>query len=324
MGVVGTGKLGRQHVRILKELDLVDEVVCYDVSAEKCRDVAQEFGAQASGDLEHLLAAVEAVSVVIPTVDHARVALKAIAEGKDVFIEKPLAATVAEGREVVERAERAGKIVQVGHVERFNPTLQSSLSMIESASFIEIERLSPPTLRGTDVSVVMDLMIHDLDILLLLTGRWPLEIRAKGARVFSAGPDIVNARLEYPDGCVANVTASRISLEPSRKIRIFSSRQYLSIDLLAGRVKHCTMREAFRDRVGEMRKSSGREKLDMDLLLSVNQYTFPKEEPLRHELTTFCRAVSERTPPPVSAREGLEALRLAAAIQERMDLESIP
>ncbi len=324
IGVIGTGRLGREHVRILSEIPDVDFVGCYDVDADRCNGVAAQFGAEPFRSLDALLRAVEAVSVVVPTVRHAEVSLAAMEMGRDVFLEKPLAASTAEAGRLVAEANEADLILQVGHVERFNAVIQRSLEMVTSPSFIEIERLSPFSLRGTDVSVVMDLMIHDLDLLLLMVGEWPCEIRAKGAGVLTPEPDIVNTRLEFPGGCVADLTASRVSAEASRKIRVFSHNHYLSIDLLEARVKHYCKGEKFKEAVAMLRNSPGTSgTLTIDRFLDVDEFTIEGEEPLRVELSSFCRSVLTRTRPPVTGEDGLRVLRLAEEILEKIKMDSL-
>ncbi|HKW15520.1 MAG TPA: Gfo/Idh/MocA family oxidoreductase [Candidatus Krumholzibacteria bacterium] len=317
VGVVGTGRLGRAHVRVLRSLPGVDFVGCYDADAARAREAAAEFGATAFDSLDALFSAVNAVSVVTTTSAHAEVALTALDRGLDVFVEKPLTASVADGERVVTRARERGRLLQVGHIERFNSAVQAALPSIGRPLFVEVHRLAPFNLRGADVSVVMDLMIHDLDLLRLLVGAEPVDVRASGAALLTHAPDIVNARLEYADGCVANVTASRVTASPMRKVRVFSDRGYFSIDLLAGSATHYRKADGFADRIADV-KRGGATSVAMTDIISVQQIRGDGAEPLVKELGAFCQSVADRTPPPVSGEDGLDAVRLAALILERV------
>ena len=236
VGVIGTGKLGKEHVRVLKRIPEVEHVACFDIETARSRSVAAEHGAESFDNIDTLMKAVDAVSVVVPTSHHASVSLEALDRGKNLFLEKPIAGSIGEAEQIISAAKKYGRILQIGHIERFNPVLREAAGHVDKPSFIEIHRLAPFNVRGIDVSVIMDLMIHDLDLLSMFTGSDPTEIRAKGAAILTGGPDIVNARVEYASGCVANLTASRVSLEPMRKVRVFSGSGYVSIDLLKRRL----------------------------------------------------------------------------------------
>ncbi len=303
---------------MLRSLEGVDFVGCCDVDAGRARAVADEFGAEAFSSLEALLASVDAVSIVTSTSAHADVALKAIEAGCDLFIEKPITARVDDGEKVVRAARAAGRILQVGHIERFNGALEAVLPGIGRPMFVEVHRLAPFTPRGTDVSVVMDLMIHDLDLLGLLVGGWPVDIRAKGAALLTKEPDIVNARLEYEDGCVANVTASRVTAQPMRKVRVFSTTGYYSIDLLGASVTHYRKSGKFDARMADLQSGSTASPPVLADFVTVEQFRGDGQEPLAKELGAFRRAVAERSEPPVTGEDGLRALRLAAEIVERV------
>ena len=316
IGVIGTGRLGRIHVRVFGRIPEVDLVGCYDVVEERARQTALDFGARAFQDLGALLDAVDAVSVVVPTVHHEEVALKALSAGKHVFLEKPMAASVGEAERILEAARGRGRVLQIGHVERFNEAISKCRPYIESPSFIEIHRLAPFSFRGIDVSVIMDLMIHDLDLLIYFLGKLPVDIRAKGAGVLTTAPDIVNARLEYDDGCVANITASRVSIEPMRKVRIFSTSRYLSIDLSEGKIKHVQKSESYDRGVAMLREKKGKlEGITLQDFLTVEETIIEGEEPLYNELRSFCLSVLGGTTPVVTGEDGLKALKLAAEIQ---------
>jgi len=325
VGVIGTGRLGRQHVRVFGRIPEVELVGCYDIVHEKSQRVAREFGAEAFASVDELLAATDSVSIVVPTVRHAEVSLVALEAGKHVFLEKPVAASVVEAERIVEAAARAGRVLQIGHVERFNEAIKACRPYVDSPSFIEIHRLAPFTPRGIDVSVIMDLMIHDIDLLIYFLGKLPVDVRAKGAGVLTSAPDIVNARLEYDDGCVANLTASRVSLETMRKVRIFSRSRYLSIDLHQGKIKHVRKKDSF-DRGVEMLRLN-REKLDdvtLQDFLEIEETIVEGEEPLFSELRSFCRSVLDGTEPAVTGEDGLRALRLAVDIQRIVEKTQRP
>ncbi|HEU4929952.1 MAG TPA: Gfo/Idh/MocA family oxidoreductase [Candidatus Krumholzibacteria bacterium] len=315
VGVAGTGRLGRAHVRVLRSLPAVEYLACYDVDCARARDVAAEFGATAFDSLPAMFDAVDAVVVVTTTSSHAAVTLAAIDAGKDVFVEKPITSTLRDGEAVVGAARNAGRILQVGHIERFNGAIQAVLPRIEAPLFIEVHRLAPFTIRGADVSVVMDLMIHDLDLLGLLVGARPAEVRAKGAAIITEEPDIVNARLEYDGGCVANVTASRVTAAPMRKVRVFSEAGYFSIDLLAGVATHYRKGPQLAQQLAALRSGAAVGLADM---VRVEQLRGDGVEPLYKEMEAFCGALDTRSTPPVTGEDGLEALRLATTILERV------
>jgi predicted dehydrogenase len=300
---------------VLCGLDEVEFVGCHDQVAERAQSAANEFGATAYADRKTLIADVDAVDIVVPTSCHGRYALMALEMGKDVFVEKPLAADVEEAQEIVGQAKRHGRIVQVGHSERFNGALEKVRDRIENPTFIEIHRLAPFSIRGTDVSVVGDLMIHDLDLLYHLLGEAPVEIRAKGAGVLTNAPDIVNARLEYAGGCVANVTASRVSVEPMRKLRVFSPNRYISIDLGKGQATEYRKADGFEEGIEKLRaQTDGCERLRLSDFLQFETFSADDVEPLKKELQAFCRSVAGREAPPVTGEDGLNAVRLAAEI----------
>jgi predicted dehydrogenase len=315
VGVIGTGRLGREHVRVLSGIAGVDAVGCYDRVPERALAAARDFGARAFAAAESLISESDAVCIVVPTTEHARFATAVLDAERDVFVEKPLADSVDAAEGIAAHARAKGRVVQVGHVERFNGALEKVRDRIDSPTFIEIHRLAPFSVRGTDVSVVGDLMIHDLDLLFFLLGREPAEVWAKGAGVLTEGPDIVNVRLEYPDGCVANVTASRVSVEPLRKVRIFSQSRYLSIDLLRGIATEYRKTKTFDQGISRLRAhADGYDKLQLRDFVESETFVSDGEEPLRKELAAFCRSVSTREPPPVTAEDGLNAVRLASRI----------
>ncbi|MEJ2720006.1 MAG: Gfo/Idh/MocA family oxidoreductase [bacterium] len=322
VGVIGTGRLGRQHVRILNRVPEVDFVGCFDIVPERCHAAAVEFGARAYSGMEALLADVDHVSIVVPTINHAEVALEALSRGKNVFLEKPIAASVEEARSIVDSARRLDRTLQIGHVERFNEAIATCRPYIDSPSFIEFHRLAPFTIRGIDVSVVMDLMIHDIDLLMYFLGEMPVEVRAKGAAVITDGPDIVSARLEFAGGCVANLTTSRVSLEPMRKVRVFSPRRYLSIDLFEGKIKHFQKGESYDLGVEMLKHNKGKlDDVSLHDFFEIDETVIEGEEPLFNELRSFCRSVTNGTTPEVTGDDGLNALILASEIQRIVEAD---
>ncbi len=315
VGVAGTGRLGRAHVRVLRSLPAVAHVACFDADKDRARAVADEFGATACDSLRALFDAVDAVVVVTSTSAHAEVALAAIAAGKDVFVEKPITSTLADGEALVRAARETGRILQVGHIERFNGAIEAVLPRIGAPLFVEVHRLAPFTIRGADVSVVMDLMIHDLDLLGVLVGERPADVRAKGAAIITNEPDIVNARLEYEGGCVANVTASRVTAAPMRKVRVFSHNGYFSIDLLAGVATHYQKGPRLAEQLTALK---GGASVGLSDMVRVEQLRGDGVEPLVKELAAFCRALENRSAPPVTGEDGLEAMRLATTVLDRV------
>jgi predicted dehydrogenase len=317
VGVIGTGKLGREHVRVLKRVPEVEHVACYDVVAERSQAVADAFDAEVYTDVQALLDAVDAVSVVVPTTNHVEVSLLALERGNNLFVEKPIAASVSEAERIIETARKHGRILQIGHIERFNAAIRQAVPHIHNPEFIEIHRLAPFTVRGIDVSVIMDLMIHDIDLLTLFIGEKPIDIRAKGAGILTNGPDIVNARLEFAGGCVANLTASRVSIDPMRKVRVFCPTSYSSIDLLKGSIRHFEKGGAFDESVKMLKE--GRfdlTNISMHDVLKIDDRKIEGEEPLFEELQSFCRTVTNGDSPAVTGEDGLLALQIASEIQD--------
>lgn len=303
-GVVGVGSLGRHHARIYALLQHVELVGVYDIDQKRAAAVAAEYSTRAFETIEALADAVEAASVVVPTHLHHAVASTLIQRGVHVLVEKPIAATTEEAEDLVRQAQQKGVILQVGHVERFNPVLSFLEERAKNPRFIEAHRLAPypppreglhP--RGTEVNVVLDLMIHDLEVILHLVGCPVRDIRAIGVPVLSASEDIANVRLLFESGCVANVTASRISPDRMRKIRVFTADAYYSLD--------------YQNQTGELFRKTAtgitREEVPID-----------KGEPLLLELRAFADCVRRRDRPVVSGEHAAEALKLAVDITRRL------
>lgn len=307
VGVIGVGALGRHHARHLAASATATLVGVHDIDVAQGRAVADACGTRFFPDADRLLAAVEAVTVAVPTPAHAEVGLRALEGGRAVLMEKPLAVSLAEADALVGASERRGVPLQVGHVERYNRAVRAARPFLEDPRFLESDRLAPFQSRGTDVAVVLDLMIHDLDLILHLTGGAPVsDLRASGVAVLSPHLDMANARVEFATGTVANVTASRVARERVRHLRIFQSSGYFSLDLGAGEGKFMRLREGWREAGGN------------SLAEIVEQIPLeaPDADALALELESFISAVRGEPGPVVSGAEGRAALALALAVTE--------
>lgn len=306
--VIGVGHLGYHHARLYHSLEGSTLIGVVDTDRARAARVAQEFETQPFNSIEDLLSAgIDAASVVVPTRAHCDTAIELLAAGVDVLVEKPIAASAPEALEMIETAQAAGRLLQVGHVERFNGAVIALLGAIDRPRFIECHRMSPYPNRGHDVSVVHDLMIHDLDVLLALDRSEVTSVDAIGVPIFSPAEDIANARIRFASGCVANLTASRISLDRMRKIRIFSESAYVSTDYSAQQVL------VYRKKEGDI--PEGVSPMEM---ITVSPLEVRKEEPLRLELEAFLKSVRDRSAPVVDGEDGLRALQLAEDILEFM------
>ncbi|MCK4538620.1 MAG: Gfo/Idh/MocA family oxidoreductase [Candidatus Krumholzibacteria bacterium] len=305
-GVIGTGSLGTNHARIYSGIPGIDSVFVCDSISERAASTAEKFKCEVCEDAEALLGKVDLVSICTPATDHFETAMKAFDRGIHVLVEKPIASDSIQGAGMVAAARERGVVFQVGHIERFNGTFAAVDSLVENPLFIESHRLGTFTPRGTDVSVVVDLMIHDIDIVLtLLKGDSLKELRASGAGVLTSSPDIVNARLEFESGCVANLTASRISREGLRKVRFFQENMYISADF----------------RAKEIEAYSRADNVSMDILagdptafIKPVKTEVDKSEPLKNEIESFVNAVRTGTEPVVTGEQALEALKMAEKI----------
>lgn len=322
VGVVGCGAFGRNHARVYRDLHAdpsqqVDFVGIVDADPARGRSIASEFGTQAFASTDELIAAgVQAVSVVVPTIHHLAIAGQLMASGLDVLIEKPLAATVAEADELIELAQRHGRIAQVGHLERFNPAVRATVPLLKQPMFFEVHRLSIFTPRSLDVDVILDLMIHDLDVVLSFVDSPVKEIRAVGLPILSNKVDIANVRMEFESGCVANFTASRVSTERVRKLRFFQPRQYISLDYSRQDVLVLTVDDSnTTDADANPFNPAG---LTASAFAGITPFK-PKveqQEPLRSEVTSFLRSVRQRSTPEVTLEDGRRALATATNIVE--------
>jgi len=302
VAVIGVGEHGKKHAREFRQIGGVDLAGVYDLRPERASEVAAELSVRAFGSLEETLSAVRAVSVVIPTTDHTPVARQAFASGVDVLLEKPIARTVEEAEELTALAERGRRILQVGHLERFNPGVVAAKGLTTHPMFFEVHRLGVFSPRSLDVDVVFDLMIHDLDLVLWMVEAPWSDVRAVGLPVLSDKVDIANARVEFQNGAVANFTASRVSTEKVRKFRYFQPSDYLSIDF--------TRRDATLIRVDRNGPTPR---------IAFQKLPTTPQDPLRAELEAFADSVRTRHPPLVGGREGKRALALAEAVMNRIE-----
>jgi predicted dehydrogenase len=318
IGVIGVGHLGSLHAKMLSDLPGVRLSGVYDADTDRAGTVAGQYGAQAKGTMDALLDSVDAVTIATSTHAHFAVAMKAIERGKHVFIEKPITETVAEAESLCSEASRRGLLIQVGHIERFNPAILALEKYAIAPMFVESHRLAQFNPRGTDVGVVLDLMIHDIDLILAFVHSPVRAVEASGVAVVSDSVDIANARLQFENGCVANVTASRISQHKMRKMRLFQRSGYISIDFSEG------VAEVFRllgedepdvkgtMMLGELGSGKHRRKIVYELpeVKEVNA--------LQYELGLFAQAIASGTPPVVSGEDGKRALEVANAIMKKI------
>jgi predicted dehydrogenase len=294
VAVVGVGDFGRNHARVYRQLEGVELVGIVDRDSERARRVAEEFGTAVLPDLDSLAGCVDAVSLAVPTTEHARIGCHILSKGIDVLVEKPIAASLSEADLLIDAARQYARILQVGHLERFNPAFVAVLPIIREPLYFEVHRLGVFSPRSLDIDVVYDVMIHDLDILLALADSPVLSIHALGIPVITDKVDIAHARLEFASGAVANLTASRVSTERVRKLRFFQEHEYISLDY--------ARQDALRIRV---RRPAPQPEFDFEPIS-----TRP-EEPLAAELRAFVDAVRRRNRPLVDARAGRRALELA-------------
>jgi predicted dehydrogenase len=312
IGVVGVGSLGFHHARLLAELVGGGNVGIHDVDAERLDFVSDQLGVRKHVDLETLLGSVEAAVIAVPTTDHAEIALAALDRGVHVLIEKPIAATLEEADRILERADGRGLLVATGHVERFNTALRACEPYLGEPKFIESHRLSPFGRRGLDVAVVLDLMIHDIDLVLGLAQRPVRGVEAVGVPVLTPSVDIANARITFEGGAVANITASRVSRDRMRKIRLFQESGYISLDLAAG------TGEFLRLRPGVELSSPAALSGGLEGLVERIELRGDGKEPLGAELESFLAAVQGRGELVVSGEDGRRALDVALTIVERI------
>jgi predicted dehydrogenase len=305
VGVIGVGYLGRLHAEKYALMNNVDLVGVVDINKQQAEQVAKKLKTDAYVDYKELIKKIDAASIVVPTPEHFTISKKCLESNVDVLIEKPMAATVKEADELIRISESGGKIIQVGHLERFNPAVVALTDVIKMPRFIESHRLSIYNERGTDVSVVLDLMIHDIDIILNFVQSEIENIKAAGMPVISDHVDIANARIEFKNGTVANVTASRISGRDERKIRLFQKDSYISVD--------------FKNHETVIIKPNGTDKDSLIPGMGIEKRSFSKGDALNDELKSFVRSVIDRSKPEVTGQMGREALKIAFDIMGQIN-----
>lgn len=316
VGVLGAGHLGKIHLRLLQQSDKYNLIGFYDPDTENAKRISEEFGYKYFSSIDELIQAVDVVDIVTPTLSHYECAEKAILQKKDIFIEKPIANTIEEAENILNLIKKNNVKGQVGHVERFNPAFIAIKEAIHNPMFIEAHRLAEFNPRGTDVSVVLDLMIHDIDAILSVVKSPVKQVEASGVSVISQSPDIANARIEFENGCVANLTASRISLKNMRKARFFQKDAYISVDFLEKKVEVVRMKDA------------PETPSDFDLILQnaegirkqiyFDNPNVTANNAILDELETFAYAIENNTTPIVTIEQGTEALKLAKIIIDKI------
>ena len=308
LGVIGVGHLGKHHARILATLPGVELVGVVDTNRPRADEIAAAHGTRAYYDAKDIAGQVDAVTIAVPTELHRDIALPFLTSGVPALVEKPMARSLAEADEMIAAASRSGVVFAVGHTERFNPAVEAARPLLEDPRFIEVHRLGTFPERSLDIDVVFDLMIHDLDVVLSLVPADVASIDAVGVPVLTGRVDIANARLRFANGCIANVTASRISRDRVRKIRFFQPMAYLSIDYAAQKIERW-----------ELVKGQG-----MFPSIQGGEIDVPNEEPLKRELADFVDAIVSRRPPIVTGEQGRRALALAQQITDKMTTEMQP
>jgi len=318
IGVLGAGHLGKIHLRLLNQSDKYELIGFYDPNTKNAKKVSQEFGYKIFNSIEELIENVEVVDIVTPTLSHYDCAIISIQNGKHIFLEKPISNTLEQAQHIIELAQKHNVKGQVGHVERFNPAFKAVKDKINKPMFIETHRLTEFNPRGTDVPVVLDLMIHDIDAILSVVESKVKNIHASGVAVISDSPDIANARVEFENGCVANITSSRISMKNMRKARFFQKDAYISVDYL--------------DKICEVVKMKDAPKIigDFDMILQnaegvkrqiyFDNPTIENTNAILDELETFADAINNDTTPIVTLQDGAKALQVALQIIENLVL----
>lgn len=310
LGIVGAGHLGKIHIKCAKLVDDIELIGFYDSDATQSEKVASELGVQSFRDLDDLMTNVDAIDIVTPTLYHHEVAVRALQSGKHVFVEKPITRTVDEAKELVELAAQNNLKIQVGHVERFNPAFLAVGDLEFEPKFIESHRLATFNPRGTDVSVILDLMIHDIDVVLSIVHSDIKSIHASGVSVVSDTPDISNARIEFENGCVANLTASRLSMKQMRKMRVFRKDAYISVDFFEKQTQVIQLHDDDQGQpiAMEIDTQNGKKYISMAMP------EVPEVNAIREELASFANAILNNKPVVVSGSDGYRALKTAYMI----------
>ena len=319
LGIFGTGHLGKFHLNNWKEIKGVQLVGFFDPSDNTAEEIKEKYGLKRFSNAEKLIAACDAVDIVAPTNHHFELCEMAIRKGKHVFVEKPLAETIQQGKQIVQMVKEAGIKFQVGHVERFNPAFLAIKNTKLNPMFIEVHRLAQFNPRGTEVSVILDLMIHDIDIILSIVKAGVKNISASGVAVMSDTPDIANVRIEFNNGCVANLTSSRISMKKMRKMRLFQKDAYIGIDFLEKKTEIIKLK-------------NGEEKSDFSFdiethagikTISIGNPEIKQVNAIKEELQAFVNAIKNNTPTPVSEIDGFMAMDVAHEILQKISNTSI-
>lgn len=318
IGILGVGHLGKIHVNCIKQISEYELVGFYDPNDDNAKKASEEYKIKRFKDVDSLIKAVDVVDIVTPTLSHFDCASKALKLFKHVFIEKPIVTTPDQARKLIELAEEANVKVQVGHVERFNPAFIAALPFIDKPMFIESHRLAMFNPRGTDVPVILDLMIHDIDIILSVVKSPIKKVHASGIKVVSDTPDIANARIEFDNGSIANLTASRISLKNMRKSRFFQKDAYISVDFLKKVTEVVTMKDIDPEKAGpfDMVIDLGENKGSKQILISKPEVA--EINAIKSELESFYYSIKENTTPPVTINDGYYALDVAYQIIDKV------
>lgn len=324
VAVIGVGHMGRHHARLYKELPQSNLVAVVDANAERAAQVASEHGAKAYTSVDDLPDGIRAATVAVPTSHHVEVAEKLLRRGIAVLVEKPIAATVAEAERLLACARETGTLLSVGHTERFNPVVRAISRLNIQPKFVESQRVSPFRFRSADIGVVMDIMIHDIDIILSLIRSKPIRVDAVGVNVLAKHEDVANARVVFENGAVASLVASRLALKTDRRLRVFSETAYCSLDyqkksgVIITRDANLDILSMAQD--GKFESLSDMATLDFGRMINVEPLIVDDVEPLRAELESFLESVRTGTPPTITAEDGVEAVRLATDIVKAISL----
>ncbi len=322
-GVVGVGHLGKVHARIYSEIPGVKLVAVADLAEDRAKEFAAKFGCDATTDFKELVGRVDLVSIVVPTVAHCETALPFLQRGVGTLVEKPFAVTLEEADRMIAAAKQSGAILAVGHIERFNPAIRTIRDLKIEPRFIESHRLAPFSFRSTDVGVVLDLMIHDLDLILELVPSEIESIDAVGGSMITSHEDLVSARIRFRNGAVANLTASRVSLNPMRRMRVFSADGYVAMDFEKSYALMVKKGPLFEQKKKELQNSTAGSRVDprmffQDDMIQIKEMKLDAGEPLRIELDAFVGAVRSKTQPPVTGEHGRRALAAAHAVLKQL------
>jgi predicted dehydrogenase len=304
MAVVGVGHFGNYHAQKVAKSARAELVAVADVDGKRAEEVARPLGIRAVADHKDLIGLVDAVCIAVPTLAHAPIAADFLENGVDVLVEKPIANDVESARRLVELARGNGRILQVGHLERFSGMAEALRKQLDRPLFVDSVRIAPFKPRGTDVNVILDLMIHDLDLILSLIESRIVSVDAAGAPVFSGNEDIASARIKFANGCIADITASRISLKTERRMRIFQPDTYITVDFETRSIR--TIRKPKQARISVMPK------------IDIEDQNYRDGDPLEREIESFVTAVVERSEPPVSGEDGVQALEAAIAVTDSL------